>query len=811
VQSEAPTSTGTASSDVAAGGDVDSGIPEQVDRFVVEKQLGAGGMGRVYLAHDPDLDRKVAIKLLREEPGLDVEKAHARMAREARAMARLRHPNVVVVYEVGTHEGRVFIVMEYVEGGTLRDWVEAGGARLGWAPIVARYVAAGRGLEAAHAAGLVHRDFKPDNVLVERGSSRVLVTDFGIASAYGDEPAPASSDGPAQPGLTRTGVAIGTPPYMSPEQHLAHPVDARTDQFAFCVALYEALFGIRPFGGETIAEITSNVVLGQITPPRIDRGTPAWLAEAVRRGLRQERADRFPSMTALLAELAVVRRPRRWIAPAAGAAAIALGAAAWVGVRGRPGPGSVADCDCELFTMKVPPGARVVGFSPIPAGPAARVASAGPTLAVPRGRYTVDYEAGGVRYSYAVVSAGAGAARTLALPAPEPRDGYAFVPGGEVPIGDLAGDGVPEERPISTVHLEPYLIAIREEPALLAYDPALDRAREAHARLPTAAEWEWAARLGVLEHALANQWEWTATQFAPYPYDAVRDDPLAKGATVEVRGGQVGDCDESGDRRATACASAPDDRARVSRRFEGRRAGAAELRLVRAPAGAPVARELRVELVGGELESHELARLHRFLWDWSAGARPRALLIAARTQVSCTFMGALEGIDTHEVEIVLDPALPESQIVLRAHPDPDYRNERGRVVCGATSIEILDPLCFDGDRLLRSSDRIIASLATTLAGNPSIRKVEIGVYVANGTADPLRASQRRAEVVRARLISEGVAAERLVARGHGAEGERGESAQRQRDILLSNGGTCASGGRVETTILERSEASAGSH
>jgi hypothetical protein len=310
----------------------------------------------------------------------------------------------------------------------------------------------------------------------------------------------------------------------------------------------------------------------------------------------------------------------------------------------------------------------------------------------------------------------------------------------------------------------------------------------------------------VIERALANQWEWTATRFVRYPYDAERDDPLAGGATVEVRGGQTGECAAAADRRAVPCAGEPDDRARVSRRLEGRRAGAAELRLVRRPASAPAAREIRVELKRGVLEAGEVARLHRFLWEWSASARPRALQVAVQDSVSCPFLDLLDDIDIdmHEVEIVSDPAVPEHQVVLRVHPDRDYRNERGRVSCGDTSIEILDALCFEGDRLLRSSEAIVSAIASSLNGNPNIRKVEIGAYVANGTADALRVSQRRAEVVRARLIAEGVAAGRLVARGHGPDTTDVGSGQLQRGVLLSKG-TCASGGRVETLILERGD------
>src|SRR5262245_42593504 len=191
-------------------------MPLMVDRFVIEDELGAGGMGRVYVAYDPTLDRRVALKLVRDRLGINIERAHERMAREARAMARLRHPNVVTVHEVGTYRGSLFIVMEYVAGGTLRGWLERE-PEPDWRAVVDMYLLAGRGLAAAHDAGIVHRDFKPDNVLVG-DDGRVLVGDFGIANRQDDAPDGERVDaGASPPRLTHAGAVLGTPPYMAPE------------------------------------------------------------------------------------------------------------------------------------------------------------------------------------------------------------------------------------------------------------------------------------------------------------------------------------------------------------------------------------------------------------------------------------------------------------------------------------------------------------------------------------------------------------------------------------------------------------------
>jgi hypothetical protein len=210
---------------------------ERIGRFVVQQPLGQGGMGLVVSAMDPELDRVVALKLVPTQ-GSGGSTLSERLLREARAMARLRHDNVLTVYEAGTHEGWVYVAMELVRGGTLRD----AGART-WRETVALFARAGAGLAAAHARGLVHRDFKPENVLLE--DDRVLVADFGLVSHAVDAPTgsgPAETPLPSSP-LTQIGEVVGTPLYMAPEQHAGGRVDARSDQFSFCVALYEALPG----------------------------------------------------------------------------------------------------------------------------------------------------------------------------------------------------------------------------------------------------------------------------------------------------------------------------------------------------------------------------------------------------------------------------------------------------------------------------------------------------------------------------------------------------------------------------------------
>jgi len=290
-------------------------------RYVVLDLLGAGGMGVVYSAHDPDLNRKVALKVLRND-GIDPLLNRDLLLDEAQAMAQLAHPNVVTVFDVGSVDDQVFLAMEMIEGQTLAGWLRA--SRRKPSEILAMFVAAGHGLAAAHAAGLIHRDFKPDNVLVGN-DGRVCVTDFGLA-----RPAPPSIDSarapsdPAAAGSPQTGLA-GTLAYMAPEQYLRRSVDARADQFSFAVALHEALYGERPFASPPGSGDPPVVA----TPPR---GVPVALRPVLLRALRRDPDERYPSITELLAALALPPRRARNLAVAAIAslvgAAIALAAAA---------------------------------------------------------------------------------------------------------------------------------------------------------------------------------------------------------------------------------------------------------------------------------------------------------------------------------------------------------------------------------------------------------------------------------------------------------------------------------------------------
>ncbi len=309
-------------------------FPRRVGRYEVCEPIGRGAMGLVLRAVDPELGREVAIKLLTPSPRLDPSAGTPRLLREAQALAKLSHPNVIHVYDVGMVDGRVFIAMEYVRGGTLRAWLRERPTRH---EIIAAFVQAGRGLAAAHAAGLVHRDFKPANVL--RGADgRVRVADFGLAAPVrGDEVPTFQSEGAylLDIRMTATGCAVGTPAYMSPEAHDGAPVDAQSDQWSFCVALYEALYGERPFPSEDPRELAQQVRARPPQPPS-EADVPARLRALVLRGLAVEPRDRWPSMTALLEQLEPRRRPTGlWLA----AAAMAIGAAAlapWLATRSNP-------------------------------------------------------------------------------------------------------------------------------------------------------------------------------------------------------------------------------------------------------------------------------------------------------------------------------------------------------------------------------------------------------------------------------------------------------------------------------------------
>ncbi|WP_219906817.1 WD40 repeat domain-containing serine/threonine protein kinase [Enhygromyxa salina] len=289
----------------------------EIGRYVVLERLGSGGMGVVFSAYDQELDRKVAIKLL-HEPKDDNPQHHSRLLREAQTLARLSHPNVVQVHDVGESGGQVFVAMEFVAGKTLREWVRQ--RPRSTREIVDAYIQAGRGLEAAHRAGIVHRDFKPDNVLIDE-DGRVRVLDFGIARAEpgeatrGDQARP-EAEAEAEPALplTRTGALLGTPAYMAPEQHLGDAADMRSDQFAFCVSLHESLHRTRPFAGDSYAELADNVIAGQQVELEGSASSPRWLRELLARGLSADPAQRFPDMSALLRELSRdrVAGRRRW-------------------------------------------------------------------------------------------------------------------------------------------------------------------------------------------------------------------------------------------------------------------------------------------------------------------------------------------------------------------------------------------------------------------------------------------------------------------------------------------------------------------
>lgn len=297
--------------------------PPRIGRFEVLREVGHGGMGVVYAAFDPQLERNVALKVLRRRGHGHDDRGQARLLREARAAARLSHPNVVTVYEVGEDAGAIHIAMELLDAVTLRGAV----ARMGddWRAIVTAYLAAGRGLLAAHEAGIVHRDFKPDNVLV--ADSRVCVTDFGLALA---EVGP-SDDDAASTEVTQG--AVGTVPYMAPEQLRGEPATVLADQFGYCVSLWEALYGRRPFVGATAAELVAAIERGAIdsTASANARAVPAALRELCRRGLAADPRQRYPSLAPLLAGLERIVAPTRrtwWIPIAVAGAALGLGALA---------------------------------------------------------------------------------------------------------------------------------------------------------------------------------------------------------------------------------------------------------------------------------------------------------------------------------------------------------------------------------------------------------------------------------------------------------------------------------------------------
>ena len=314
-----------------------------VGRYVVRRIVGSGGMGIVYAAHDPRLEREVALKIL--HPKLSAF-AGERIEREARIMARLAHPNVITIHDVGLFSGRAYVAMELVIGETLGQKLRQR-KQHSWRDVRALFLLAGRGLAAAHHEGVVHRDFKPDNVLVGH-DGRVRVTDFGLARVITEaEVRPDTLDLDEATALlvsqlTRTGALLGTPAYMAPEQLRGAEADAQSDQFGFCIALYEALYGERPFTGSTLHELEQAILRGEVRPASKKSG-PAWLRRVVLRGLHAEPTQRWPSMDALLTALG--REPIAWhlrFLAAVVVVLLVLSAAALARPPARPTPCPVA-------------------------------------------------------------------------------------------------------------------------------------------------------------------------------------------------------------------------------------------------------------------------------------------------------------------------------------------------------------------------------------------------------------------------------------------------------------------------------------
>lgn len=319
----------------------------EIARYRIVRYLGGGGGGQVYEAVDPHLGRSVALKLIR---GTAVE--GPQLVGEARALAKLSHPNVVNVHDAGIDQGRAFVVMELVEGISLARWLEQ--APRSWREVVARFIDAARGLAAAHAAGLVHRDFKPDNVIVGV-DGRTRVADFGLA--HPSDHAPATGAGQ---------VVAGTPAYMAPEQFVGERADARSDQFSFCIAFYWALYGQHPYRqqsipGATLLSVAREVIGGQVRRPPAHSQVPVWLARLLGRGLSSDPAARFDSMAQLIDELARGladptedrRRSRRRAMAAAGAAVVVLGALT-IWLPGRWQRRAVAAHVCGDGTVQAP-------------------------------------------------------------------------------------------------------------------------------------------------------------------------------------------------------------------------------------------------------------------------------------------------------------------------------------------------------------------------------------------------------------------------------------------------------------------------
>ncbi len=299
-----------------------------IGRFQILRQLGEGGMGVVYAAYDDKLDRKIAIKVLR---GKASRTARARLLREAQALAKVVHPNIVGVHEVGEHDGQIYLAMEFVRGQSLNEWIEQPRP---WREVLEVFKQAAIGLDVAHRHNLVHRDFKPHNaILSEDGVTKVL--DFGLARTGEQAELPEAGDTPGPKSLlsehlTHTGAIMGTPAYMSPEQHSGLQATAQSDQFSFCIALYEALYGQHPYDTSSLSDLVMGIVEGKINEPPRGTDVPQWVRKIVWRGLSVAPEDRFASMAEVVAALAAdpAKTRRKWYLAAASVVAMGTGSVA---------------------------------------------------------------------------------------------------------------------------------------------------------------------------------------------------------------------------------------------------------------------------------------------------------------------------------------------------------------------------------------------------------------------------------------------------------------------------------------------------
>ncbi|MFZ6177240.1 protein kinase domain-containing protein [Nannocystis pusilla] len=320
-------------------------LPPRLGRFTILERLG-GGTAVVYAAYDELLDRKVAIKVLPDTGS----KGQIRLLREAQAMAGVSHPNVITVLEAGVVKGQVYVAMELIRGAALPAWLAAGPRT--WREIHDVFTQAARGLAAAHEVGLLHRDFKPGNVMID-ATGRACVLDFGLVRATPDRPGLLDlSSGASQSMRIRVGDdgedILGTPAYLAPERWRGGAAEPASDQFSFCVALYEALFGLPPFAGNDILALSHAITNGHLRPPPRNHGVPAWLIAALMRGLKTEPRDRYPSMEALLGAL-VPSRGRTWrFVGAALALALTAGAAGLAFVPEAAAESPCADADADI-------------------------------------------------------------------------------------------------------------------------------------------------------------------------------------------------------------------------------------------------------------------------------------------------------------------------------------------------------------------------------------------------------------------------------------------------------------------------------